>query len=418
MINRNTILTVGLLLLSVIFFTRCLDKSSKSQGPANSSLTGFAGAEACRSCHQDIYNQHANTMHYKTSALASTATVMADFADSAHNRFYFNNNLYIAAEKRGDSLFQTVYQNQQPKLSRPFNFVTGSGRHGQTFLYWHQNYIFQLPLTYFSATNEWTNSPGYSAGKVQFNRPVTARCLECHSTYFKEETSSNARADQFSKNDLILGIQCEKCHGPAVNHVAYHQQYPADTVPAHIARSTMFNRTQQLDMCRYCHGGRLSKIKPSFSYTAGASLFDYFSKDSANAQTAEPDVHGNQYGLLAASQCFIKSNITCGSCHSPHANQHNNTQWFVAKCNGCHTAPQSTCKLAGKQPAAFLANNCIDCHMPKQASKTILVLQQGASVPLAAFMRTHKIAVYADTAANIILKQTNTPRKIKNSNAR
>ena len=60
-----------------------------------------------------------------------------------------------------DSFYQTAMVNGVPFESEPFDVVVGSGRKGQTYLYWNGARLFQLPVSYYTALNSWCNSPGY-----------------------------------------------------------------------------------------------------------------------------------------------------------------------------------------------------------------------------------------------------------------
>ena len=62
--------------------------------------------------------------------------------------------------------------------SAPIDIVIGSGRKGQTYLYWEGERLFQLPVSYWTGIG-WANSPGYPSGTAIFNRPADPRCLEC-----------------------------------------------------------------------------------------------------------------------------------------------------------------------------------------------------------------------------------------------
>lgn len=402
--NRVTLVTI-FFVTAVLFLTRCVQKEAGKKDEAKQKVARqFAGSASCKTCHQKIYEDHLHTFHHLTSSAADEASIKGSF-EAGKNSFYFNPHLYIAAEKTDSGLYQTAFQNGIAKVSRKFDYVVGSGKRGQTFLYWRGNYLFQLPLTYFTATNEWTNSPGYS-NKVQFNRPITARCLECHSTNFNEITGAASKADEFSKNGIVLGVECEKCHGPGAEHVAFQTQHPTDTTAHAIINPAKFSRLQKLDMCRVCHGGRLSKTQPSFSFTAGDKLSDYFKTDSAHTKIEDIDVHGNQFGMMTASKCFLKSDMTCNTCHDPHKNESKELLSFTPKCLSCHTAASNNlCKLTGRVNDHFLQQNCIDCHMPEEPSKAIMVLRQGEDIPTSAFMRSHYIAVYKEVAASKIKAQ-------------
>ncbi len=402
-IANRRIFLIMLSFVSIVFFLcRCIQNDTKQTSHSVPAYNQYAGSAACRSCHQDIYETHLQTFHHQTSALASEKNIKGSI-EPGKNTFYFRPDLYISVEKKGDQLFQTAYQQGVEKISRPFDFVIGSGKRGQSFLYWYNKNVFQLPLTYFTSTNEWTNSPGYS-NKVQFNRPITSRCLECHSTYFQEESSRGAKAEEFLKSAVILGVECEKCHGPAAEHVNYHQKNQQEKQGRFIVNLGKLSRTQNLDLCRLCHGGSLTKSKPSFSFVAGNKLSDYFALDSALKNVADIDVHGNQFGMLSASKCFTMSNMTCTTCHSAHQNETGRKNVIVARCMECHTGTDhKKCQLSGTKGSAYLQQHCIDCHMPELPSKAIMVLRQGEVVPTSAHMRSHYISIYRDKIKEILL---------------
>jgi hypothetical protein len=400
---RKYHLVTGLLVIAIFSLLSLEDCNQPNKpGPTGSPQQRFAGSASCARCHKDIYEQHLQSFHHLTTVPANRQTLKGDF-DSA-NRFSINDHLFLAAERKGDSFYQTAYLRDVPKLSRPFNIVVGSGKRGQTSIYWFQNYLFELPLTWFTETNEWTISPGYSR-KADFNRSITVRCLECHSTYFQETTNKDSKADEFNKTNYILGVECEKCHGPALEHIAFHEKNPGERIGHAIFNPAKATRQQSLDLCRFCHGGALTKTKPSFTFQPGDKLFDFFQPDTARPGFTI-DVHGNQYGMLAASKCFLNSEMTCLTCHDGHKNESRLAAQFYVKCETCHTnASHNTCKLASTVPKRVLETNCINCHMPEQASKAIMVIRKDESVPTSAHMRSHFITIYKDISSQILSEQ-------------
>lgn len=119
-------------------------------------------------------------------------------------------------EQKGGKFFQTSVQGKEPFTTRSeqFAFVTGSGDKGQTYLFWKGDELFELPVSFWSKLG-WVNSPGYRDGVANFDRPVIPRCPECHATYFE---SMPPPENSYSKMRFVVGITCEKCHGPGVEH--------------------------------------------------------------------------------------------------------------------------------------------------------------------------------------------------------
>jgi hypothetical protein len=210
---------------------------------------------------------------------------------------------------------------------------------------------------------------------------------------------------------MIYGVDCEKCHGAGAKHVAFQKAHPTDTTSQFIVNPAKFTRQQNLDLCALCHAGRFTKTHPSFSFTAGGKLSDYFNmKDTVGRPAATMDVHGNQYGLLAASKCFRNSEMTCNSCHNTHENEKGKLQLYAQRCMNCHVGGhEKVCKLTPTKGHA-IDNKCIDCHMPRQPSQSIALMLQGSNTLKPALMRTHLITIYpAETkkVLEFINKQSN-----------
>src|SRR6185503_17202135 len=119
-------------LIAITIFGLSLENCSQHEKtPASApEQQRFAGSQSCARCHKNIYEEHLQSFHHLTSAPANRQTLKGDF-DSA-NKFFINDHLAIAAEHRQDSFYQTAYSYGDPKLSRPFNMVVGSGKRGQT----------------------------------------------------------------------------------------------------------------------------------------------------------------------------------------------------------------------------------------------------------------------------------------------
>jgi len=358
----------------------------------------YVGSMSCKSCHAEVYQNHLLTPHHLTSQLADSISVKGKF-DEGKNIFFYTPELFVAMEKQHHQLYQTLYSGNKKIKSKSFDLVVGSGVRGQTYLTWQDSTLYQLPIGYFTTVDSWANSPGFSNRPI-FNRPITARCLECHSTFFKK-TLTEKQPDHFSKKNFVLGIECEKCHGPGKQHVDFHQKNAQSKEGKFIVSFKNFSRTQKLDFCRSCHGGKLVAKKPAFSFKAGDNLGDYFKVDSVQASTTL-DSHGNQYGMLSLSKCFRQSEMTCTTCHQVHKNQKGNVSEFSVRCMNCHAEGTKSFCAFKKLPTTQLKQNCVQCHMPEKNSNSVRMLVQGNDVPMPAKMHVHQIAVYQEEVVKYI----------------
>jgi len=401
-IKRQNAVILLIVLLVYLANVMCsfLNKSSFQDGLTDKQKK-FAGSQSCASCHNEIYKSHIETAHYLDSRPASKEFIKGSFAPGK-NKFVYNKWTEVVLEQKKNKFFQTSFINGIEVQQQSFDIVIGSGRKGQTYLYWQENDLYQLPVSYFTPLNTWCNSPGFPTSYVRFNRPVPAQCLECHATYAKEdETPGNINT--FDKTQIIYGVDCERCHGPAAEHVAFHREKPAEKKGQFIVNTKYLGRQLRLDGCALCHSGFRDPIKPAFSFMVGDKLDD-FSTVKYNADSVSSlDVHGNQYGLLTSSKCFkVNTQLDCSSCHNVHVNEFNNQKIFSQRCMTCHNEPDGNfCKLR-PVPGLVLGENCVDCHMPVLASEAIQLNVANADRLVPDPVRTHRIAVYPEKSKEFI----------------
>jgi Cytochrome c554 and c-prime len=367
----------------------------------NADGMAYAGSEACGRCHGAIGESYRHTAHALTSRPAEKKFIKGSFSPGK-NVFSFSDHdnlpvpVQVAMEERDSGLYQTAYINGTPRRSERFGIVIGSGRKAQSYLYWRGRQLLQLPVSYFSATDSWANSPGFPTDQVKFNRLIPAHCMECHSTVCELlPTTATVPGPNppafFDRSAMIYGIGCENCHGPGARHVAYQSEHPAEKKGRYIVNPALLSRQQSLDACAVCHSGIRASLKPPFSFVAGDTLSRYFGAGPA-ADSAHAEVHGNQYGLLAASKCFrVSGTLECRSCHNSHGEEKGSLAVFSQRCMNCHRQPDKH-PAVGKE----ITRNCIDCHMPVQASAIVNLMVPGQKELAPLLVRSHLIAIYGN----------------------
>ena len=310
--------------------------------------SAWVGDAACASCHKAEAETYSHTSHHLTSLLADARSILGSFTGPSSTLVISNADeaagtphLFFQMDARPDGFYQTaVAELGDRKLthSERFDIVIGSGTRGQTYLYWKDTQLFELPVSFWSDGHQWINSPGYRDGTANFSRHVDPRCMECHSTYL-QALSNDPQTNLYNSASLMTGITCESCHGPGLAHVNKEKLSAKQRKPAldsNILNPAKFNRDRQVDQCALCHNGtEREELAPAFSYVPGQDLNRFLAPGAVDA-TDHPDVHGNQVGLLKKSPCYLGSPaMTCSTCHNEHAPERAAAE-YSSRCLQCH----------------------------------------------------------------------------------
>jgi hypothetical protein len=379
-------------LLFVLLLVRSRSLPSQRLAAAYvSNSSGYVGDQACRSCHQQETNTYFETAHHLTSQMPSGHSILGKFSAGGNILRTSNPALHYEMTESKEGYFETAVGELSPfqKVTRTerIDIVVGSGRKGQTYLFWRNNELFELPVSYWTELDSWIISPGYHDDAPDFHRGVVPHCLECHAGRFEAQQKSD---NSYDPSSLVLGITCERCHGPGGEHVLLRR---AKTVAIPQAQDPIMNpaslpRHRQVDICASCHSGAGAPLAPALSFIPGKMLQDYV---RIPYQADAPiDVHGNQTQLLARSRCFRGSTMTCTTCHDVHKLERDAAS-FSPHCLTCHKVKD---RGKFKELGAKINSNCVDCHMPVEVSNVIVSDTNGRTVK--ARVRNHEIRVYPE----------------------
>jgi len=377
----------------IIILSRCMNAAD--QLPKDIRGEAYTGAATCIKCHKDLSQSYAHSPHGLTSKPVVDAALLKVFATDS-NSFLFDAHQKVVIEKRDSGIFQVAYQDGKAVRTQKFDIQFGSGEKAYTYAYWQGKKLYELPLSYFAAIQNWAISPGFPRDRFYYDRGITSRCLECHGSYVEKkltQKSAFVMDEEMEKGSLIYGIDCERCHGPGKQHVVFHMKNPKEKTAKFIAIYKTLSRKQKMDACSVCHSGNtLVTQKSVFGFKPGDNLDDYYQQDFVGFGGGTPDVHGNQATMLMGSNCYRKSEtMTCQSCHNTHENIKGNLTIYSQRCVSCHqTTKHSQATLA----KGSLTTNCIDCHMPKEPSKLITFQQAGKNDLSAYLLRSHHIGIY------------------------
>ena len=372
---------------------------AKAVQQAKPDLAGatYVGSKACATCgHERIYNDWSNSLHHMIQ-LPSAKTVVGNFNNQSmdyenwHFFMYRENNEFFIRETSPSGKL-TLYK---------VTYTLGSKR--------IQHYLCKLPdgrirvayPTWDVAVGKWIHEAEIirgaqhtSDGTLEPLQVWNMHCWNCHTS--QESINYDIDSDTFKTTLTETSINCEMCHGPGSLHVQRMKANPKDPNTA-TANAGRFPARERMDDCIQCHDRRIV-LKNGFY--PGENFYDYYVPTSVELATANPQnppiwaerhrKFANECLNLMDTECYMKGNATCITCHDPHQvtisldPRYKNTDVL---CTQCHKQYLNKRTVAAHTHHAVdgKGSRCIECHMLLLTAKTIKLLQN-------AEIRDHTIA--------------------------
>ena len=344
-------------------------------------LPGVAhmGSKTCAACHMQIYRSYVSTGMGRSMASAREQDQLArvpepiTVAGQPPGRFF-------EVSRAGSQLFQSEYGKNADgselfRVTRPLDYVVGSGLNGSTYLTSDGGFLYQAPLSYFTKVHRWGFSPGYEESDPGFNRPVLAGCITCHSGLPQTTAQANGRFGTPPFKELAIG--CENCHGPGQIHVSERSRGRPINEPIDdsIVNPAKLPKRLAENICLRCHqGGDAVVLQPGKNYAdfrPGSWLAEtlaIFKVPVKQGQEKSSEIL-EHHSAMTLSKCFVASRgaLTCSSCHNPHSTPapERISAWYRSRCFQCHSETSCRLPLAARQHSSP-ADNCAGCHMPQR----------------------------------------------------
>lgn len=360
---------------------------------------GYVGPQVCGECHSENHSGFVQTNHFRACREVREEDMPAGFTPETGRFDTAYPGLRFEMERQGeDFLLQTIQDSpsgEQRTTSR-FDLVLGAGgTFDDVFLHWRDDgWMYELPVVWLYPSDQWAVSHFDPHSPGDHSRPLTARCLECHSTWVEHVTGT---ANRYRRRDKILGVTCESCHGPGGDHVGYHRSNPESVTAEFIVHPGELERERQIEVCSQCHSNAMKRRGPAFSYRPGKPLDESFR--SVSTQHDEDDHVANQAKYMQQSVCFQEdASMTCVTCHNPHQPK-TPANTGSTSCFKCHAA--ADCGDRPNLPTA-IQDQCVDCHMP-QFIKINVNFQTEDDNFVAPIRRwQHRIAVYPHAREEVL----------------
>jgi predicted CXXCH cytochrome family protein len=348
----------------------------------------YVDPSVCAGCHDDVYATYRKTGMGRSFSRPTPHNIIEDYARNNTLDHKLSGFSYTMAQRDG-RFFQRRHTigfdgKETNIVEEQVDYIIGSGNHARTYLHQtKQGQLIELPVSWYSeGSGSWAMSPGYDRrDQEDIRRTITPECLFCHDGYPQTDQAAAHDEKELASFPASLpeGIDCQRCHGPGGAHVAAASARNPN--PQEIQNSIVnpgrLPRERQMEVCMQCHLETSSRHVPNeiraygravSSYQPGEPLGDYkiyFDQEKKSTDDNFEVAHAAY--RLRQSACFLKSDMTCLTCHDPHDIPRGKeaTQHYVSVCVECHKEVTHRAVLPAE-------SNCIGCHMPKRRTDDVV----------------------------------------------
>jgi hypothetical protein len=275
---------------------------------------------------------------------------------------------YTVETKNGQSTYTVT--DGKDTLTLPIRWMFG--QHSQTWVLEMNGHFYESMVSYYPRENGLATTPGdqhitphsvYEAMGRMTSTWETLQCFSCHATKATD-------GPKLTLDTLRPGVECERCHLGAIQHMADAAHDNFATIPPKLKP---MDAAQAANFCGQCHRTWDTVVR--------------------NNWKGEVDVRFQPY-RLENSKCFTANDrrISCLACHDPHQPLNHNQAYYDAKCQACHAAAKTSAAQSSATPASLAATaastataassptaaastpikscpvskeKCTTCHMPK-----------------------------------------------------
>ncbi|HEY8514625.1 MAG TPA: c-type cytochrome [Candidatus Binatia bacterium] len=358
----------------------------------------FVGAEACRECHARQYDLWAASTHGKAGGAPRDVRLIAPF-DGTPLRFA---DAVVTPQlgERGEPFFVVEHEDGRSERLDVVAVVGGGhliGGGTQTFFARFPDGTLRfLPFDFIRGEGVWfgqrrddgswqpvdetlalTDLANWPPQRILGNGPF-ANCDVCHGSQIQVLPLKGERVLTRMKS---LKIDCEACHGPGRQHVAWARSPDRDAASDDFMASLdTLDKDGSLRVCFQCHASR-PVLDPDYlsgrpfenSFALKYLLFEdnpYFA-DGRIRTFSYQDNH--QF-----SDCYVNGSMTCVDCHDPHAQTYRDVngralagRFDDGQCTGCHASKAERSELHTHHPDGSPGDACTACHMPFLQQPTV-----------------------------------------------
>jgi len=223
---RRWLVVLALSPLIALGVVLVVSKRTPRRRPEPVRPTNAVGDSTCISCHRNKAS-YEGTAHRVTMRAPTRESILGSFKSGENVLHTSTPDMHFRMDAESTGFYETLVVGKAPDTTsrtERIAYVAGSGRKGQSFLYWSADQLFQLPVSYWTSLHRWIGSPGRAGidPRGSFKRAVAPRCLECHASWI-ESIPDPRILNHYRAEGAILGITCERCHASGQQHVKHER---------------------------------------------------------------------------------------------------------------------------------------------------------------------------------------------------
>ena len=304
----------------------------------------YVGNNACVDCHKEQAGQLHTPMGQALEVAPDCRIV------TAKGKLTFRNGPYTYNLAREGS--QIVYSISDGKnsITKPILYCFGQGHVGQTFLFRHNDMLYETRVSYFEKVRGLDFTIGHRPAvpaslEDALGRAITGeepqQCFGCH-------TTGAVQGLELKLDQLSPGVGCEACHGPGEKYLVAMKAKNLDE-PQIFNPGGLGGHELSQSFCGTCHTSfEQAMLQPGQSGINNIRFQPYRMFNSRGHNTNDP-------------------RTSCLACHNPHEQLRKDAAYYDQKCLACHLTTRKETKTERRSaaPCPVSTNKCATCHMPK-----------------------------------------------------
>lgn len=304
----------------------------------------YVGNNACIECHKEQAAQ-VHTPMGQAMEVAPDCRIV-----TAKGKLTFRNGPFTYNIAREGNAVNYTISDGTNSITKPILYCFGQGHVGQTFLFRHNNMLYETRVSYFEKVRGLDLTIGHRPAPPTSLEDALGRaiageepqqCFGCHST-------GAVQGLELKLEQLSPGVGCEACHGPGEKHLEAMKVKNLDE-PQIFNPGGLGGHELTQSFCGTCHTSfEQAMLQPGQSGINNIRFQPYRMFNSRGHNTND-------------------ARINCVSCHNPHEKLRKDAAYYDQKCLACHltTVKEKKTERRTAEACPVSTKNCASCHMPK-----------------------------------------------------